>query len=712
MLPQHRPITWLHHITRRTRVLACVAAVALAAIAGCRSSSSTASQPSTSPVRAAPYVVTGNVPVPGKHLYIPRGRYVALGDSFSSGEGVPPFHPETDTADTCHRSSGAYSQILQQVSHNPDAPMPQSDKDFVACSGATTQALWHRNDDNRSEQPQLDRLSVNATETNGHAGGPVGLITISMGGNDVGFSDIIKACTSPLVNNWFYHGSCNAGQQHKVDVNLHWIDGTYSGNAPAGPACGPGCNPYKACPPGSGCNPENLVQVYRALRQKAPRARILVLGYPREFRPSLTASQSAPYSPNCQHVGPADQDWANTHLTDALDNVIQSNIKAANAGIEYVDTVPYFLQHEQWCHWTDPDSAFNGYLAPKLGTDYEGYFHPNASGQRLLAQAVLDKLSHPAPATTTTRPMSPSPSATPTTPATTLPAQATVVKTFEPWVAVGHYGGSAPLPGLVVTNGGTATCDSGSSDDPGSAVAVRCTPPGNGAPCYINDTGGGDPGSPLLCSTDPTSKQVTEITPAGPDGIPAGMLNPGDPSQPPWFLILADGRKCHFLGYGTNTDVLGYDCGNDIGATVPDRSTLTWTVREGQLQADPAPSPARVAVVTAYRGKTAVATASASPAPTPAITSSATAVVEDYYAAVNAHDYQRAWSLGGKNLSGSYGSFVQGFANTAYDSITVASLADNTVIILIDSTQTDGTHEYFTGSYTVQNNEIVSAKVD
>ena len=117
MLQQHRPIPWLHHMTRRTRVLACVATVALVAIAGChRSSSSTASQASTSQARPASYVVTGNVPVPGKHLYIPRGRYVALGDSFSSGEGVKPFHPETDhaawftTADTCHRSFGAYSQ--------------------------------------------------------------------------------------------------------------------------------------------------------------------------------------------------------------------------------------------------------------------------------------------------------------------------------------------------------------------------------------------------------------------------------------------------------------------------------------------------------------------------------------------------------------------------------------------------------------------------
>jgi hypothetical protein len=290
-------------------------------------------------------------------------------------------------------------------------------------------------------------------------------------------------------------------------------------------------------------------------------------------------------------------------------------------------------------------------------------------------------------------------------------AQATAVKTFEPWVAAGRNGGSAPAPGLVVTNGGTSTCDSGSADDPGSAVAVRCSPPGNGTPCYINDIGGGDPGSPLLCSSDPTSGQVIEVTPTDPNGIPPGMLNPGDPSQPPWFLILADGRKCHLLGYGTNTNVLSYDCGNDIGATIPDRSTPTWTVQEGQLQVDPAPFPARVAVVTAYRGKTSFAAPAASPTPTPATPSSASVVVQDYYAAINAHDYQSAWSIGGKNLAGSYDSFVNGFANTASDSVTVTSVSGDTVMIQLDSTQTDGTHGYFTGTYTVQNDEIVSADV-
>jgi hypothetical protein len=219
---------------------------------------------------------------------------------------------------------------------------------------------------------------------------------------------------------------------------------------------------------------------------------------------------------------------------------------------------------------------------PQVIDDALGWYHHYAS-------------AHPAPSPSSPTP-SPSPSATPTTPPAT---QATVMKTFEPWVADGKADLKVPAPGLLITNVGTATCDSGSNDDPGSALAVHCNPPSNGTPCFINDTG--DPGSPLLCSSDPTSKQVIEVTPATPNGIPIAMLNHSDPSAPAWFLILADGRKCAFLGYGTNTNVLSYNCGGNLGATIPDRSQPTWTVQEGTIQLNPTPSATRVAVVTAYR---------------------------------------------------------------------------------------------------------------
>jgi lysophospholipase L1-like esterase len=369
--------------------------IVAAGATACGASSGGSGAGSSGGTGGAPYVITDNVPAPGEHLYIPAGRYVALGDSFSSGEGVQPFHPETDhaglfgTKDTCHRSFSAYSQILRKVAKNPEAPRPQSDKDFVACSGAQIQALWNWNVDNTSEPPQLDRLNIKAVESNGHPGGPVGLVTMTMAGNDVGFGPIIQQCLR-RVQGWaawllpgaavLGSGSCQSPDvQHQLDVNLNWLDGTRADNH----------------------NPNNLEQVYKGLRRDAPHARILILGYPHEFKPG--------YSHDCQHIDQADLGWANSQLTDRLDNVIQANIKAANANIEYVQTVTYFQNYPQ-CGGPGA-SAFYG-VDPNIFPDWQGFFHPNAWGQQLLAQAVLDKLENPAP-TASTSP-SPSPSATST----------------------------------------------------------------------------------------------------------------------------------------------------------------------------------------------------------------------------------------------------------------------------------------------------------
>ena len=377
-----------HRTSKRAGLVTIAAVAALMALAGFSGSPlSTNSQPSSaSQTATAAYVITNNVKAPGRHLYIPSGRYVALGDSFSSGEGNPPFDPRTDhaalftTHDTCHRSSVAYSQILQKIDTHHTAPIPNY-ADFVACSGAQIQALFNNNTDNNSEPPQLNRLDKNY--------GQVGLVTMTMGGNDVGFGPIIMECLR-RIQGWeawllapgrvLGSGSCQSPDvQHQLDVDLNWIDGTRSDNH----------------------NPNNLELVYKALRRDAPHARILVLGYPHEFKLG--------YPHDCQHIDQVDLGWANTQLTDRLGNVIKANIKAANVGIEYVDTVKYF-QDYPLCGGPNA-SAFNG-VTDKLGTDYQGFFHPNLQGQILLAQAVLDALSQPVPNSNLTQPH-PSPSATP-----------------------------------------------------------------------------------------------------------------------------------------------------------------------------------------------------------------------------------------------------------------------------------------------------------
>src|ERR1700712_1672104 len=57
--------------------------------------------------------------------------YVALGDSYASGEGVEPFLPGTDDSrHRCHPSAGAYARLLAAGPGMPPVA------EFWACSGA------------------------------------------------------------------------------------------------------------------------------------------------------------------------------------------------------------------------------------------------------------------------------------------------------------------------------------------------------------------------------------------------------------------------------------------------------------------------------------------------------------------------------------------------------------------------------------------------
>ena len=87
------------------------------------------------------------------------------------------------------------------------------------------------------------------------------------------------------------------------------------------------------------------------------------------------------------------------------------------------------------------------------------------------------------------------------------------------------------------------------------------------------------------------------------------------------------------------------------------------------------------------------------------------AVVEDFYAAINARNFARAWELGGKNLSSSYRGWVEGYADTLYVTVTSISSVGDTVYVTIDALQNSGEVQRYSGSYTVRGGAIVSANV-
>jgi lysophospholipase L1-like esterase len=91
-------------------------------------------------------------------------NYVALGDSFSSGVGTGSY----TLSSSCRRGVFAYPWLIMQQ-------RPETSLTFVACSGATTSSLMAN---------QIGSVVSGTT-----------IVTVTIGGNDIGFSDLIVQCT-------------------------------------------------------------------------------------------------------------------------------------------------------------------------------------------------------------------------------------------------------------------------------------------------------------------------------------------------------------------------------------------------------------------------------------------------------------------------------------------------------------------------------------
>jgi serine/threonine protein kinase len=100
--------------------------------------------------------------------------------------------------------------------------------------------------------------------------------------------------------------------------------------------------------------------------------------------------------------------------------------------------------------------------------------------------------------------------------------------------------------------------------------------------------------------------------------------------------------------------------------------------------------------------------------PTPPASSSPAAaspraVVEAYFAAINAHQWRKVWNLGGKNFNKSVGQMVAGYHTTAHDVLTSIHVHGNVVTVHLKAHHTDGTVRTYRISYTVQDGVITAA---
>lgn len=142
--------------------------------------------------------------------------YVALGDSYSSGTGTRTYLLD---GTSCQRSVLAYPALV--------ASSEGYALNFRACSGATTADVTNL---------QLSALTPTTTH-----------VSISVGGNDAGFADVLTECAKPA-----WASNCNRAVDRAQSLASTEV-------------------------------PARLAVLYQAIRARAPQAEVVVVGYPRIF---------------------------------------------------------------------------------------------------------------------------------------------------------------------------------------------------------------------------------------------------------------------------------------------------------------------------------------------------------------------------------------------------------------------------------------------
>ena len=282
------------------------------------------------------------------------GDYVALGDSFASGEGAGDYHDGTnydnrddwnpgnwgdDSHNRCRRSASSYAE---QTYNSADFEFAGG---FTAvyCSGATQDDLDDPNDSNDAEGPQLDALNDDTS-----------LVTMSIGGNDLGFGEVLAACVLNGGSGVAWTSGCQSDWNDTLDQRLEDL------------------------------RPE-LIDLYTRIREQAPNARVVIMGYPRLFN-------DPPGEELNNMLYREDQAWMNSKA-DELNAMLREACR--DAGVEFIDPTAAFLGHgvgapdgEQWIN----DLDWGG---PGLAVTDPSSFHPNAQGHAAMADLLAEQLRNP-----------------------------------------------------------------------------------------------------------------------------------------------------------------------------------------------------------------------------------------------------------------------------------------------------------------------------
>lgn len=259
----------------------------------------------------------------------PTGRYVALGDSFTSGPLIP-----TQVDLNCTRSNQNYPTLTA-------AAIGSAQLVDVSCGGAKTDDILNPSDGELGVPIPAQIAAVTASTA---------LVTVGIGGNDIGFSSIISDCVEASFAKPF-------GSPCKAIYTAGGVDQLQARIAATAP---------------------KVATVLQAVHAAAPGARVVVVGYT-AILPDTGFG--------CFPVVPiAFGDVPYLRGIEKSLNAMLANTAAAN-GATYVDVYTPSIGKDACksasVRWTEGLIPGNS-AAP---------FHPNARGEQGMATAVIAKLN-------------------------------------------------------------------------------------------------------------------------------------------------------------------------------------------------------------------------------------------------------------------------------------------------------------------------------
>jgi lysophospholipase L1-like esterase len=256
---------------------------------------------------------------------VAAGPIVALGDSYTAGDLIP--LDLTARPVGCTRSTKAYPVLVASALK---APLVDA-----ACGGAGVQYMTSAQQTNLgANPPQLNALASDDS-----------VVMLTLSGDDLGFWSTLDTCMELSVTDLF--GS---------PCERHFTSGGTDQLAARVIA-----------------ETEKITAVLAAIRARAPRARVLVVGYPDLF----------PQRGGCWPAVPiTNGDIAYLRSTELLLNAMLAG-DARAAGATFADTYTPTIGHD-FCQ-----SARVKDVEGLVPTSLAYPFHPNARGQAVMAAAVL-----------------------------------------------------------------------------------------------------------------------------------------------------------------------------------------------------------------------------------------------------------------------------------------------------------------------------------